>query len=316
MAELKEIATREAYGIALAAAGEKNKNIVALDADLSKSTRSNDFLKKFPERFFNVGISEQDLIGTAAGFAVSGKIPFASTFAVFATGRTYDQIRVLCAYSNTNVKIVGSHAGIATGEDGASHQALEDIALMRALPNMKVFSPADGVETKKIVEFMSKNFGPTYLRTCRLKTPTVFGENYEFELGRGKIVSEGNDLTIIATGPILANAIEAEKILKGQKINCRIVNMPCIKPLDEKLIEKCARETNAIVSVEDHSIIGGLGGAIAETLSEKKPTLLKRIGMLDKFGESGNPKDLYIKYGFDSNGIAKTVKEFFEKNKK
>ncbi len=307
------IATREAYGNTLAELGEKNRAIVVLDADLSKSTKSATFAAKFPERFFDVGVAEANMVGIAAGFAIAGKIPFASSFAVFATGRVFDQIRVSVAYSNLNVKIVGSHAGLATGEDGATHQATEDIALMRSLPNMSVISPADGVETRLAVESMAANPGPVYLRTSRLKTPAIFDESYNFKIGKGTIIGDGSDVSIIATGIMVSKAVEAAELLKKNGISARLINMASIKPLDEQLVLKAAKETAGIVSCEDHSVIGGLGSAIAETISEKHPAKLHRIGLNDKFGESGKPDELYKKFSMDAAAIAASAKNLLNK---
>lgn len=301
--KMEKIATREAYGNALAKFGE-NKDVVALDADLSCSTKSNVFGKKYPERFFNLGISEQDLVGTAAGLAISGKIPFASTFAVFITGRAYDQIRVSVAYPNVNVRLVGSHAGLMTGEDGVTHQALEDIALMRSLPNMTVIQPADAVETEKAVEFLLNHKGPVYLRTSRSGVPVIFDENYKFEIGKGVLLNEGNDITIIATGSLVHEAIEAVKALEKNNISARLINIHTTKPIDKEIIIKAAKETKVIVSCEDHSIIGGLGSAISEVLSQEQPCVMEMVGVKDKFGESGPPAELYKKYGLTSGHIA------------
>lgn len=298
------IATREAFGKAIAELGEKNKDIVALDADLSKSTKSCAFAEKFSERFFNVGVAEANMVGIAAGLAIAGKIPFASSFAVFSTGRCYDQLRVSVAYSNLNVKIIGSHAGIATGEDGATHQATEDLALMRALPNFRIAVPADAIETKKAVESAAEVFGPVYLRLCRRKTPALFEESHEFEFGKGNVVADGSDIAIVACGIMLLKALEAAERLKSNGISARVINMASVKPLDESLLLKAAKETNGIVSCEDHSVIGGLGSAIAEVLCERQPTRMQRIGLRDCFGESGNPEELFKKFSMDAEAIA------------
>jgi transketolase len=299
-----EIATREAYGHALVSLGERDNDIVVLDADLGKSTKSALFAERFPERFFNVGVAEANLIGIAAGLAIGGKVPFASSFAVFAAGRCFDQLRVSVAYSNLNVKIAGSHGGLATGEDGATHQATEDIALMRSLPNMRVAVPADAAETRAAVERAAEHHGPVYLRLCRLKTPLLFGEGHEFEFGRGAVVVDGADVTIVACGIMLFKALEAAERLKGDGISARVLNMPSVKPLDKGLLLRAARETNAVVSCEDHSVIGGLGGAVAELLAEERPTRMCRIGLRDKFGESGKPEELFKKFSMDSGAIA------------
>ena len=305
--KMEPLATRDGFGNALTKLGE-DKRIVVLDADLSESTRSKKFKDLYPDRFFNIGISEQDMIGTAAGLAISGKIPFACTFAVFATGRVYDQIRVSVAYSNANVKIIGTHAGLLTGEDGASHQALEDIALMRALPNMTVIQPADALEAEKAVEAIIKHEGPVYLRLGRAKLPTVT-ESSEFEIGKGTILKEGSDVTIIASGIMVHKALEAAELLEQENIKAKVINIHTLKPIDKELIINSAKQTKAIITVEDHSVIGGLGSAVAEVLSENHPTKLKRIGMQDKFGESGSSDELYKKYNMDVEDIVKAAKE-------
>ncbi|MEW6202277.1 MAG: transketolase family protein, partial [bacterium] len=265
------ISPRDAYGAALKRLGAEHPDIVVLDADLAESTRSLKFKELFPERFFDVGIAEQNMIGIAAGLAASGKVAFASTFAVFATGRTYDQIRQLVARSKLNVKIVASHGGITVGEDGPSHQATEDIALMRSLPNMRVFVPGDAVETERMVETALKIDGPFYIRTSRVKFPVLFDENYRFEPGRGIVMREGKDITIIACGLMVSESLKAAEELKKEGISARVVNMSSIKPLDRELVVKCAQETGKILTVEEHTIIGGLGSAIAEVVAEEYP---------------------------------------------
>lgn len=307
-------ATREAYGEALAELGAKNKDVVALDADLSGSTKSAVFAKKFPERFFNMGIAEADLIGTATGLAISGKIAFASTFAVFATGRCYDQIRVSVAYPKTNVKIVGSHSGLMTGEDGASHQATEDIALMRAMPNMYLANPADAAEAHDAVFKSAEHKGPVYIRLCRAKTP-LLEETQKFEFGKASVLEDGKDATIFATGVMVYGALEARAALKKKNLDIGVVNVASIKPLDEGLIVKLAKSTGAVITAEDHSIIGGLGGAVAETLSEKAPTPMERVGVRDVFAESGKPADLFHKYGLSTDSIVKYVEKACGKKK-
>ena len=309
---MEKIATREAYGNALAKIGE-NKDVVVLDADLSGSTKSAVFAKKYPERFFNLGISEQDLVGTAAGLAISGKIPFASSFAVFISGRAYDQVRVSVAYSNINVRLVGSHAGLMTGEDGATHQALEDIALMRALPNMTVIQPADAIETEKTVVALINYKGPVYLRTSRSGVPVIFDENYKFEIGKGVLLNNGTDVTIIATGSLVHEAIEAVKVLEKKSISARLINIHTIKPIDKDIIIKAAKETKAIVSCEDHSIIGGLGSAISEVLTQEQPCIMEMIAVKDKFGESASPKELYEKYGLTAEHIVMATEKALNK---
>jgi len=299
---MPKIATREAYGEALAELGEKIKDLVVLDADLSKSTKTSVFAKKFPERFFNMGIAEQNLMGVAAGLATCGKIPFASTFAVFATGRAFEQIRNSICYPNLNVKIAASHAGITVGEDGATHQSIEDIALMRALPNMVVINPADAVETKKAVFAAAMHKGPVYIRLGRHPVDVIFDESYEFQLGKGVILKEGEDVAIIATGIMVGEALKAYEELKKENINAMVVNIHTIKPIDKDVILKTAN-CKAVITVEEHTIYGGLGSAVAEVLSEEKPVLLKRIGIEDTFGESGKPEELLKMYGLTADRI-------------
>lgn len=309
----KMIATRDAYGEALKELGAINKDIVVLDADLSSSTKTAVFKKAFPERFFNVGIAEQNLIGTAAGLATTGKIPFASTFAVFATGRAYEIIRNSVAYPKLNVKIAATHAGLTVGEDGATHQALEDISLMRSLPNMVVLCPADAVETKKCVFKAVDHKGPVYIRLGRSKVPVLFDENYEFEIGKGVQLRDGNDVTIIATGVMVAKALEASDLLAKENIYARVINMSTIKPIDKEIIIKAATETKGIITVEEHNIIGGLGSAVAEVLVENYPTRMMRIGTMDTFGESGEANQLLEKYGLSAENIVNKVKELLNK---
>lgn len=304
-----KIATREAYGNALAEFGSDGR-IVVFDADLSKSTKTDNFRKKFPERFFNMGIAEGNMMATAAGMAACGKIAFASTFAVFAAGRAFEQIRNSICYSKLNVKIGATHAGLSVGEDGASHQAIEDIAIMRALPNMTVISPADGVETKYAVKAAIEHDGPVYLRLGRLSVPVIYNENdYKYEIGRGITLSEGNDATIIATGLMVHAALEAKNLLKQEGINARVVDIHTIKPIDADIIIKAARETGAIVTAEEHNIIGGLGSAVAEVLVEHYPVPLLRVGVQDKFGKSGKPDKLMEMYGLTAADIVKKTKD-------
>ncbi len=305
---MTKIATREAYGQALAELGEEIKDIVVLDADLSGSTKTSVFAKKFPQRFFNMGIAEQDLMATAAGFATCGKIPFASTFAVFATGRAFEQIRNSICYPSLNVKIAATHAGLTVGEDGATHQSIEDLALMRSLPNMTVISPADGVETKKAIRAAALHEGPVYLRLGRMAVETIFDEDYEFEIGKGKILREGTDVAIIATGIMVGEALKAAEVLEKDGINAMVVNIHTIKPIDEDIILKAA-ECGAIVTAEEHTIFGGLGSAVAEVLAEKKPTPMKRIGVKDTFGQSGKPDELLKLYNLTAEDIVNAAKE-------
>ncbi|MGO0121943.1 transketolase family protein [Desulfothermobacter acidiphilus] len=306
---MEKIATREAYGRALAALGEEQPALVVLDADLSKSTKTAIFQRKFPERFFNCGVAEQNMMGVAAGLAASGKIPFCSTFAVFATGRAFDQIRQSIAYPRLNVKIAASHAGITVGEDGASHQALEDLALMRALPGMTVLVPADAVETEKAVRAALEVDGPVYLRLGRAPVPVLHGPDFIFRLGEAVCLREGKDATIIATGIMVSQALEAAQMLADEGLDVRVLDMHTIKPLDVAAVVRAALETGAIVTAEEHSIIGGLGSAVAEALGEECPVPMKRVGIKDVFGESGRPEELLEKYGLTPYHLAEAVKE-------
>jgi len=304
----KKKATREAYGEALLAAGKKNDKIVVLDADLSKSTKTSVFAQDFPERFFNIGIAEQDLIGTAAGLAAAGKIPFASTFAVFAVGRAFEQIRNSVAYSQLKVVVAATHAGITVGEDGGSHQAIEDLALMRSLPNMTVIVPADAVETGKAVEAIVDYPGPVYLRLGRLGVVQIFAEDYQFTIGKAAVIRAGWDATIIATGIMVGEACQAAEQLQEKGLLVRVLNMSTIKPLDQEAVIAAARETGALVTAEEHSIIGGLGSAVAEVLGENQPVPLERVGVKDLFGESGTPAELLQKFGLTAEAIVEAVK--------
>lgn len=301
-------ATRQSYGEKLAELGEKNKDIIVLDADLSAATKTSIFAKKFPERFFDMGIAEQDMISTAAGLATFGKTVFASSFAMFACGRSYDQIRNSVAHPNLNVKICASHAGITVGEDGATHQMLEDLGMMRGLPNMTVMCTSDDRETKWAVEEISKMNGPVYLRLCRLNTPQIYGEEQDFEIGKGVQIGDGTDATVFATGVVVPEAIKAKEELEKQGINIRVVDIHTIKPIDKELIIKCAKETKKLVSIEDHNIIGGLGSAISEVLTEEYPAKLIRMGMKDRFGKSGPAKELLKYFGLTSEDIIAVVK--------
>lgn len=305
---MANIATRDAYGQALAELGAVNDKVVVLDADLSKSTKTNDFKKLFPERFFNIGIAEQNLMGTAAGFAAAGKIPFASSFAVFAVGRAYDQIRNSIAYPRLNVKIAATHAGLTVGEDGGSHQMLEDIALMRAVPNMTVIVPADGVETKQAVLAAAAYDGPVYIRLGRPKVPVLFGDDYKFEIGKGVVLRDGSDVTLVATGIMVSKAVEAAEALATEGVNAAVVNISTIKPLDDALLITMAQKTGAVVTCEEHNIYGGLGSAVAEVLVENYPVPMARVGVEDSFGESGLPDQLLEKYGLTVENIVKKAK--------
>lgn len=296
-------ATRQSYGEALAKLGEENKNIVVLDADLAGATKTDIFAKKFPDRFFDMGIAEANMISTAAGLASCGKIPYASTFAVFAAGRAYDQIRNSVCYPKLNVKICATHAGITVGEDGATHQMIEDISLMRTLPNMTVISTSDDIQTKWAVKEISKIEGPVYLRLARLATPIIYDENQEFSIGKAVQIGDGTDATIFATGVTVAEALKAQELAKEKGMNIRVVDIHTIKPIDKDMIVKCAKETKKLISIEDHNIIGGLGSAISEVLTSKYPCRLIRLGIPDTFGKSGKAEDLMEYYGITANKI-------------
>ena len=300
-------ATRQSYGEALVSLGQENEKIVVLDADLATATKTIEFAKKYPERFFDIGIAEQDLMGTAAGFATCGKIPFASTFAVFAAGRAYDQIRNSICYPNLNVKICATHAGITVGEDGATHQMLEDLSMMRTLPNMKVFCPSDDTQTKWLIKEISKIEGPCYVRLCRLATPIIYEENQKFEIGEMVQIGEGTDATIFATGVTVPEAIKAQEELKTKGINVRVVDVFTIKPIDKEMIIKCAKETKRLISIEDHNVIGGLGSAISEVLTDEYPVKLERMGIQDTFGKSGKAEDLMKYFKIDKNAIINKI---------
>ena len=296
-------ATRQSYGEALVDLGKENRNVVVLDADLAEATKTIEFAKSFPERFFDIGIAEQDMISTAAGFVTCGKVPYVSTFAVFATGRAYDQIRNSVCYPKLNVKICATHAGVTVGEDGATHQMLEDLALMRSLPNMKVFSVSDVIQTKFIIKEISKIDGPCYVRLCRLATPIIYDENQRFEIGKMVHIGEETDATIFATGVTVSEAIKAQEELKEKGINIRVVDVHTIKPIDEEMVIKCAKETQRLISIEDHNIIGGLGTAIADVLTEKYPTKLEKLGINDTFGKSGKAEELIHYFKIDKDAI-------------
>lgn len=308
-----KIATRDAYGEALLALGAENPEVVVLDADLSKSTKTADFGKKYPERFFNMGIAESNLLGTAAGLAAAGKIPFASTFAIFAVGRAFEQIRNSIAYPKLNVKIAATHAGITVGEDGGSHQAIEDVAIMRAVPNMVVLVPADGEETRQVILAAAKYNGPVYIRMGRLAVPLLFGEDYHFEIGKANVLKEGTDVAIMANGVMVSMALEAAAELAAEGISVSVVNVASVKPLDAETIVRVAKQTKAVVTAEEHNIIGGLGGAIAEVLGERLSTPMVRVGLKDTFGESGRPQELLEKYGLTKGDLIKAVHEVLAK---
>ncbi len=304
----KKVATRASYGETLAEIGE-DKRIIVLDADLAEATKTSVFAKKYPERFFDMGIAEQDMLSTAAGLASAGQIPFVSTFAMFAAGRAYDQIRNSICYPKMNVKICATHAGVTVGEDGATHQMLEDISLMRTLPNMTVICTSDDIQTRWAVKEIAKLDKPVYLRLCRLATPVIYEEGQKFELGKGMQIGEGTDATVIATGVVVQEAIKAKEELEKQGINIRVVDMHTIKPIDKELVIKCAKETKKIITIEDHSIIGGLGSAVCETLSEENPTKVIRMGVKDSFGKSGKAEELLEYFGLTARSIIEKVKE-------
>jgi len=302
------VATRDAYGAALLELGKKRDDIVVLDADLSGSTKTAKFAKAFPERFFNIGIAEQDMVGTAGGLSLAGKVPFASTFAVFETGRAWEQIRQTICYSRLNVKLVATHSGITVGEDGASHQALMDVALMRVLPDMTVIVPADGVETGQVIHSIADYNGPVYVRLGRAKVPVVMPGDYSFRIGRAHTFHIGKDANIIAAGFMVSPSLEARRMLKSEGLDAGVINMSTIKPLDGEAVLAAAQASRLIVTAEEHSVIGGLGSAVCEFLAERHPVTVKRVGVQDTFGRSGKPEELLALYGLTAEEIVKTVK--------
>ena len=309
MSEVKRIATRESYGNALAELGKEHADVVVLDADLSGATKTATFKKVFPERHINCGIAEGNMMSVAAGIATTGKVPFASTFAMFAAGRAFEQIRNSIGYPNLNVKIGATHAGISVGEDGATHQCNEDIALMRTIPGMVILNPSDDVEAKAAVKAAYEHVGPVYLRFGRLAVPVINDtEDYKFEIGKGIVLREGKDLTIIATGLEVSESLEAAEMLAADGIEAKVINIHTIKPLDEELVIAAAKETGKVVTVEEHSVIGGLGSAVCDALSANAPTPVLKIGMNDVYGESGPAKALLEKYELDAKGIYKKIK--------
>lgn len=311
MPEVKKIATRESYGNALVGLGKKYENLVVLDADLAGATKTGIFQKEFPERHIDCGIAECNMMGIAAGLSTTGKVPFASSFAMFASGRAFEQVRNSIGYPHLNVKIGATHAGISVGEDGATHQCNEDLALMRTIPGMVVINPSDDIEARAAVEAAYHYEGPVYMRFGRLAVPVINDNpDYQFEIGKGIVLREGTDVTIVATGICVNEALEAANMLEADNVNTQVINIHTIKPLDEKLIVEAAAKTGKIVTVEEHSIVGGLGSAVAEVLSEKKPVPLLRIGIQDVFGESGPALELIEKYGLDAKSIYKKVKQF------
>ncbi|MGG7079026.1 transketolase family protein [Clostridium sardiniense] len=305
-----KIATREAYGKALKDLASMNKNVVVLDADLSKSTKTADFKAVAPERFFNMGIAEANMMGVAAGMSTCGKIPYVSTFAMFAAGRAFEQIRNSICYPRLNVKVCATHAGLTVGEDGASHQAIEDLSLMRSIPNMTVINPADAVETDAVIKAIAEIDGPCYVRLGRAAVNVINDKDtYKFELGKGVTLKEGNDLTIVATGIMVDAALEAAEMLSKDGISARVINIHTIKPIDRELLVKAAKETGALVTAEEHSVIGGLGSAVSEVLTEEYPVPVLKVGVQDKFGESGKPNDLLEAYGLTAKDIAEKAKK-------
>lgn len=310
------IATREAYGEALVELGAENPDVVVLDADLAKSTKTAEFGKRFPARFFDVGVAEANMLGIAAGLAICGKIPFASTFAVFGAGRAYDQVRNAICYPALNVKLAVSHAGITLGEDGASHQMIEDLALMRALPNMTVLVPADAVETRAAVRAAAACRGPVYLRLGRPPVPLVFPDGLGFQIGRAAVLREGGDVAIIACGIMVSAALEAADLLRAEGIAARVVNMSTVKPLDADAVEEAARRCGAVVTAEEHNVLGGLGGAVAEALGDRCPVPLERVGVRDVFGESGTPDALLRKYGLTPSDVAAAARRALSRKAK
>ena len=311
MSEVKKIATRDSYGNALAELGKAHEEIIVLDADLAAATKTGIFKKAFPERFVDCGIAECNMIGVAAGLAAAGKVPFASSFAMFAAGRAFEQVRNSVGYPKLNVKIGATHAGISVGEDGATHQCNEDIALMRTIPGMVVINPSDDVEAKAAVQAAYDHQGPVYMRFGRLAVPVINDKpDYKFELGKGVVLREGKDLTIIATGLPVANCLEVAERLAADGIDAKVINIHTIKPLDEALVVAAAKETGKVVTVEEHSVIGGLGSAVCDVLAEQAPTKVMKIGINDTFGESGPAVELVKKYGLDADGIYEKVKGF------
>ena len=300
---------REAFGKKLVELGAKNSNIVVLDADVACSTQTKFFAEKYPNRFFDTGIAEQNMIATAAGLALSGKVPFAATFAVFATGRTYDQIRTSVCYQKANVKIIGTHGGITVGEDGATHQALEDVSLMRGLPCMTVIVPADCRECEQAIEYAAEHEGPVYIRISRNSLPDIYSSDYKFNPNKAVVLREGKDLTIISNGDVLVEALKAAEILESKGVSAEVISLPVVKPFDSETILASAKKTGLVFTLENHSINGGIGSAIAEFLSENHPTKVIRIGVNDEFGQSGTPNELLKFYGLDAESVVNRVIE-------
>jgi len=308
--DIKQLPTRDGYGEGVVQAGDENADVVVLCCDLVESTRNEAFAKKYPNRYFELGAAEQNMMGVAAGLALSGKVPFTSSYAVFSPGRSWDQLRVSVCYSKANVKVVGAHAGISVGPDGATHQALEDLAITRVLPNLTVVAPCDSIEAKKATLAIAKHVGPCYIRLTREKTPVFTREDTPFELGKAQIFREGKNITIVACGPLVYEALKAaEELQTKHNISCEVINCPTIKPLDAKTIVESARKTKMVVTVEEHQITGGLGAAVCEALAENYPVPVQRIGMPDTFGESGEPIELLEKYGMSANHIKIVIRQ-------
>lgn len=314
--EVEQIPTRNGYGEGVVALGEKNPNVVVLTADLSDSTRSNMFQEKFPDRFIECGIAEQNMMGIAAGLALSGKIPFVSSYAVFVPGRCWDQLRISVCYTKANVKVAGAHAGISVGPDGATHQALEDIASVRCLPDIVVVVPCDSIETRKATVALGEHKGPAYFRFAREKTPIITTEETPFKVGKAEIFKEGSDVSLVACGPLLYQTMVAAKELEKEKISAKVINNHTIKPIDKLALASAAKETGAVVTVEEHQITGGLGGAVAEVLGQSYPVPMEFVGMPDCFGESGSPEELLEKYGMSVKKIKEAVKSVLKKKQK
>ena len=312
---MEKVSLRDAYGEVLVELGKEDDRIVVLDADLSGSTKTAKFAKAFPERFFNMGIAELNMMNTAAGLATTGKIPFISTFAIFGTGRAWEAVRQTICYPNLNVKIVCTHGGITVGEDGASHQALEDVANMRNIPNMRVIVPADDVETRQVIRKIAYTDGPFYVRLSREKFPRIFDENYKFGIGRGHVLVEGEDVTVVSNGVMTSFALLAAENLEREGISVEVIHMPTVKPIDVELVVKSAQKTGAVVTAEEHSIIGGLGSAVAEVLVENYPVPMERLGTPDVFGRSGKGWELLHYFGLDEKGIEKKVKKVLERKR-
>ncbi len=313
MPEIKNIATRQSFGDALVEIGREHEDLVVLDADLAAATKTAKFKEAFPKRHIDCGIAEANMIGIAAGLSTCGKVPFASTFAMFAAGRAFDQVRNMVGYPRLNVKIGATHAGISVGEDGATHQCNEDIALMRSIPGMTIINPCDDIEARAAVKAAYEMKGPVYMRFGRLAVPVINDAEYKFELGKGVVMKEGSDVTIVATGLMVARALDAADILKSNKIDAEVINIHTIKPLDEDIIVESAKKTGRVVTVEEHSIIGGLGSAVCDCLCKKCPTFVHKIGIPDVFGHSGPAQQLLSEYGLDAVGIADTIKKVMGK---